>query len=203
MKRQKLVITVIDHRSDPPERREKEFSAHGPYLKAMAQLGRLGASSGVQVREETCSTVTLWSEGSDPEGSMNQNGSDSDAETAGGEGGSSTPPVGEAERSITDAEASENAEISSGQLKRFHAIARDMGWSKAAKERLLSHRYGLQSSSEIRRGDQYNEICDEALRSAELRSRYERDPDTPDMFSEANASEANASGDGATSEKYS
>lgn len=51
----------------------------------------------------------------------------------------------------------ESKRVSEAQLKRFHAIVRECGWSKEDASMLLSERYGLMSSRDIR-VDQYDEI---------------------------------------------
>lgn len=64
MKKQDLMITIIDRRTNPSRKRVKRFVRHQDYLKAM---GRLMNLPGAHLHERTDTTVTIYPEKTIPD----------------------------------------------------------------------------------------------------------------------------------------
>jgi len=69
--------------------------------------------------------------------------------------------------------------ISEAQARRLYAIALDNGYNRAGVNRLLSG-FGYDEATDVDKDD-YDELC-RIAEDEESAFRYNRDPDTPDMF---------------------
>jgi hypothetical protein len=78
--------------------------------------------------------------------------------------------------------ASNGSTISEKQIKRIYGIGlNEGGYTKAGIDRLIQRKHGFESKSDIPRGDAYEQICED-LADEQLAAKFNRDPDTPDMF---------------------
>ena len=72
--------------------------------------------------------------------------------------------------------------ISQKQIKRLYAIAKNEGgFTDQGLKRMVARKFGFDSLSDIPRGETYDRIAD-ACADEGLAGKYNRDPDTKDMF---------------------